>query len=627
MNILDPKEAKVKPLSYINVIYDQPRPRNEWDDTLAIVYRDETDGKKGVHVIRNPKYEWHINKPENWTDVPRKVVSPEQVDKITSNYADVIRDMAKLIDQYEPGTLDWFWSCKKGKQNYLTKRLHLNPNVHGTDLDVRDYYIGQFLAKYPYKDRLNKLTKGYFDIEVDLDKGITPEGTRVEGFPIPEQAFFPINLITCYFDETGEAFTWALVDEANPQLVELMEDDSKSAFEAELADRHSPTCKGGQSSFELLFFDNELEMITHFFATVDNFEPDYMLAWNISFDMITLMNRVLVLNGLNPSTTHNEEQEKILCDVICSEKMRSKGFVNPPFFKKDTRSQDVSDKKDMFDCSSMSCWLDQLQTYASLRKALGKKDSYALDAIVMEELKASKDEMPDGATLRTLPMVDYRAFVQYNVQDVILLHRLEEKNHDVDQMHGIALMTGTRVQRAMSKTVCLRNLFSRILVEKGWLMSNNRNQRYKQYVTNEYGVRVPAPGEESDEKAEKFKGAFVADPELNEAMGILLPSGKRSKYIFVNVIDEDLASLYPSIMIAFNIDVETQYGKLILETPPHDDSETDGERKAREFKDQEDAAAFCESLANGDHYATAVRWLNLPKIEDLLSTMKKEGFE
>ena len=51
----------------------------------------------------------------------------------------------------------------------------------------------------------------------------------------------------------------------------------------------------------------------------------------------------------------------------------------------------------------------------------------------------------------------------------------------------------------------------------------------------------------------------VGDPNLIANVGIEL-GNILSKYIFDNVIDFDLSSLYPSLILAFNIDATTQIG-------------------------------------------------------------------
>jgi len=108
-------------------------------------------------------------------------------------------------------------------------------------------------------------------------------------------------------------------------------------------------------------------------------------------------------------------------------------------------------------------------------------------------------------------------------------------------------MTNTRNIKALKKTICLRNLAIKYYFQQDYILSNNRNKNYG-------GVR-PISG--------KFRGAYVANPKLNKNVGVKI-NGKNSKFVFDLVIDMDLSSLYPSILSAFNIDITTQRGKIIL---------------------------------------------------------------
>lgn len=59
-------------------------------------------------------------------------------------------------------------------------------------------------------------------------------------------------------------------------------------------------------------------------------------------------------------------------------------------------------------------------------------------------------------------------------------------------------------------------------------------------------------------------GGYVADPMLNSNVGVEVVEGLKSRNIFENVCDQDLASLYPSIIISYNLDPATQVGKFFL---------------------------------------------------------------
>jgi DNA polymerase elongation subunit (family B) len=64
-------------------------------------------------------------------------------------------------------------------------------------------------------------------------------------------------------------------------------------------------------------------------------------------------------------------------------------------------------------------------------------------------------------------------------------------------------------------------------------------------------------------KKNKFDGALVADPMLNSNTGIKV-LGMESMFIFDNVVDMDFSSMYPHIIIAFNVAPNCMIGKLIV---------------------------------------------------------------
>lgn len=79
-------------------------------------------------------------------------------------------------------------------------------------------------------------------------------------------------------------------------------------------------------------------------------------------------------------------------------------------------------------------------------------------------------------------------------------------------------------------------------------------------------------------------------------------------YLFENCIDFDLSSLYPSIILAFNISPETCYGKIII-------MNKDGIDIAKEFMDDytsKDYVNFCHV------------WFGTPLVSDLIRKMEEQ---
>ena len=503
--------------------------KDAFDDKLIKILKNETTGEKFHEVVDDPMITFYVNKEDEFLETPVTFIEPDRVDTVKCNYRNLLKQMAYELDEQE-----FLQDCfKSGKPGYARK-MHLNANVHASDMDIQDIYIAKHYDNFPMNESANKLTKSYFDIEVD--------GVDNDGFPDEHVAPCPVNAITHFDAETMTCYTLLLENSANPLIEEFVEEleEFKAELVAKYKEEYSLDIK-----FKIVMYDenDEISLIADYFALINHQKPDFALAWNIKFDFLTLYNRIINLGY---------EVE----DIMCSEDIPYRQC----YMYEDGRHQDPADKTDYIEVSNHTVFKDQMLLFANLRKIFGKRESYALDAICeteIDEQKLTIDPDNEGINIKNFPWKNYRRFVEYNIHDVILLYILEEKNQDIEMLYMVSAMTQTRINHTLKKTVCLKNLASKFIADQGYIMSNNRNQTY--------GADRP--------KSEKFRGAFVANPLLNAAMGKLI-NGLRSRFIHENVIDMDLSSLYPSIILAFNIDVSTQLGKLILLFPDKIPSES-----------------------------------------------------
>ena len=177
---------------------------------------------------------------------------------------------------------------------------------------------------------------------------------------------------------------------------------------------------------------------------------------------------------------------------------------------------------------------------------------------------------------------------------------------------------------------------SRAYVEyfkQGLIIGNNANL--------DYGI-----SREADDKKgkNKFDGALVGDPKLNSFTGIDMFK-MPSKFIFDNCVDFDFSSLYPSIIIGFNIAPNTMIGKLIigksiLDTTndimgdlttiiAHEDDE--GDEEFEELKDETDekydaGKFFVDNFLVCSPIQFGTEWFNLPTVEEMIIMVKDELF-
>lgn len=552
-----------KNLQLINTLYFPKNYETNEDDKIVYIYKDVDTGKKHFSIVEDPEIEFYINKDDKWLERPVNFMKLEDVEKITSKNRYLIKNIAEELGGE---SLTFYKTCmSEGRAGYA-KKLHLNANLHGSDINVTDFYIDKFLTKYGVPET-NKLSKAFFDIEVDLD-GYT-------GFPDENEAPCPVTTNVFFYQDTMTAYVFITRDESNESMMKFESSEVKS-YKKQLIKEFKEEDNVEIKDIVFKFYDEEIDMIQGFFETVNSLKPDFLASWNSKFDLKTLMNRIKKL----------EYDEK---DIICSPDIPFQRC----FYYEDTRNQDFADKGDYFEASSYTNYIDSMLIYANLRKS-NKKESYTLNAIAEEELGKQKVEFDGDETIKTLLRLNFKKFIKYNIYDVLLLYLLEQKTKDIEMIYNVAILTHTRINKALKKTVCLRNLGNVIYRNEGYVMSNNHNTNYG----------------DNREPSEKFRGAFVANPKNNFKMGVKI-NGKFSKFIFDNVIDMDLSALYPSIILAFNIDSSTQFGKLVIKSINESDMFEDNTHE------------YMDYLASRNAVELGNKWFNLPSVEEMVDFINK----
>lgn len=498
-------------------------------DKIMMVYRDLDTNEKFHETIEDPQITYYLTKEDRLLDTPVSYIPEEDVDEFECGSQEVVKSV-----HYNLGLEDEFWDNINNKRFDRNRAIMLNPNVHGADMDIEDFYIGNYYENN--KESGGYLTKAFFDIEVDSINSI--------GFPKPEFAVCPINAISLFSDEKMTLYELLLDQPENQEQITKFKNNMpnfKKRIIKKYKDKYDIDIK-----VKIIFVENEIEYIQSFFELVHLLQPDFLGAWNLTnFDANYIYNRLLTLGVEGgdeytmPDLYPNGKSD--LNDIICDPRLK----YHYAKLKLDEKNQDPADKGSWFYCADYTNWVDMLLLFANLRKTAGKRDSYALDDIAQEEIGAEKLHFKDpDTTIKNSCYKDYEEFVEYNMHDSVLLYLIERKNKDFDMLYTVAAKTQTRMSCALKKTICIKNLARKFYRENGLIMSDNHNTKY---------------GEINRKTKKEFRGAFVGDPNLIANVGIQL-GNILSKYIFDNVIDFDLSSLYPSLILAFNIDATTQIG-------------------------------------------------------------------
>ena len=245
--------------------------------------------------------------------------------------------------------------------------------------------------------------------------------------------------------------------------------------------------------------DDEGDLLEHFLADWVKTSPDGMTGWNItSYDIPYMYNRIL----------------KRL-DKKRANKLSPFGVVRPVTLHR-------------FDQEYVSyriAGVNNLDYQALYRKnVLEPLESYRLDYIAEIELNERKLDYSEYRNLWEMYEKNHQKFMEYNIHDVRLVDKLEIKKRIIDLQQIVAYRSKVNMEDVMAQT-------------RTWdaIIYNHLRDR-----------KIVVPMREVEDKDTQYAGAFVKEP----APGM-----------YKWVVSFDVNSLYPSLIAALNIGVETKYDR------------------------------------------------------------------
>ena len=174
----------------------------------------------------------------------------------------------------------------------------------------------------------------------------------------------------------------------------------------------------------------------------------------------------------------------------------------------------------------ISC-IDYLEIYRKFCTTL--RESYKLGAIAELEIGETKTDYGEQ-NLSSLADTNWNLFVEYNVQDVNLLVKLEDKLRYIELLRMLAYSGCTTFERALGTVSIVTGLCA--------IKARGKKKRIPTFNR-----------EDSDGKNE---GAYVGDPQQG---------------FQEHIVSFDANSLYPNTMITLNLSPETKVAKIIDQTP------------------------------------------------------------
>lgn len=330
----------------------------------------------------------------------------------------------------------------------------------------------QFLIDM-YKDKNGDPTFSQFPLKIFL-LDIEVDTTCDPGhFPTPERAAVPINLITVFDTLTKTTHTWGL----------------KESYEPTLPDCIYHRCK------------NEQDLILQFVDFWKSDYPDIASGWNSSgFDFPYIINRFMKIFG--------DDFVKQLSPV---DSIRSRKVFN-----------DSGKELTIWSIGGIAL-IDYMELYKTFSP--GEKESFSLNYISELELGEGKIAY-NAVSLGELAHTDWKLFVDYNIQDVHLLVKLEEKLKFLEIARMLSYKGCTNFEAALGKVAIVTGAVAIQASAQGYVIPTFPNKMER----------------------ESYEGGFVRDPE---------------KGIQKAIVSFDVNSLYPNTIITLNISPETKLGKVI----------------------------------------------------------------
>lgn len=568
-------------LTIMNVFYTRPI-RNEetgkYDkDYLVIIFKNNDTGKKEIRIDIEPEYTWYLLKKEYQTEHNLAFIEKDKVEPITCKYKDIKLSIAK-----ETGNEDLY------KQNMYSGNFRLNdaffahPRSFAADMNILNYTRSRFAEIY--KNPVIPIDIFFFDIESDIIDSISDNVTIGE---------CPVNAITGYYSKTNTLYNFVLRNKRNKQIQEL-EDDMKKDFkkykekvrffiEYDLGSKEKVSkYKLDNVELSVGFFDDELSLILEFFKLVHSLSPDIVTAYNISYDLPSLIER-LKANGADPR------------DVICDQDI-------PPQYRfceyilDEKNLNNLEERGDFANISARSTYLDQMITYASRRKGQSAIESNKLDYVGTLECGVRKLDYHEITTdIGKLPYLNFYIFWLYNIIDVVVQVCIEAQTDDLKYVFNNVIEMNTPFQKIFRQT----NYLGTKAVEF-----------YKHHEGVIIGNNINRFGKKPDEK---FSGAFVADPTKISDKNKVRINGQPI-YKYNNGNDFDYKRLYPSLMQEFNMATNTQVGKIFIDDPPYKDPE---------YLKLSPGGTFTENLASYNYIEFCHRWLGMMDVEEILQEIPK----
>jgi DNA polymerase elongation subunit (family B) len=250
-----------------------------------------------------------------------------------------------------------------------------------------------------------------------------------------------------------------------------------------------------QEDIKVFEFQEEETLLKKFIEYFSDNYPDVVSGWNIRFfDFPYLIKRIQVVLG--------KKQAKMLSPW---------GILKERFVTRNDREEIA------YDLVGISM-LDYYELYKTFTYV--NQESYSLNHISYVELGEKKLSYSEYESFTEFYKKDFQRFIEYNIRDVYLVQKLEQKLKLIELALALSYSAGVNHQ----------DVFSQV---RTWdvIIYN--------YLSKQ---NIVVPPKKKGRKDEQYAGAYVKEPLV----------GKHNW-----VVSFDLNSLYPHLIMQYNISPET----------------------------------------------------------------------
>jgi len=253
----------------------------------------------------------------------------------------------------------------------------------------------------------------------------------------------------------------------------------------------------GDENIQYFHCQNEVHLLKTFIEEYRKVMPDIITGWNVdTFDITYLMNRIT----------------KVIDE-------RTANQLSPWAITSSREWETFGNKQQSYNLVGVET-IDYLKLYRNF--TFKNRDSYKLENISQIELGTGKIDYSEFGAMHLFYKENYQKFLEYNVRDVDLVEQLDNK---------LGLM-GLMCQMAYTAKCNYSDTFGMV---KYWdiLIYNRLRQQ-----------NIMVPPKPHGNKSSKFIGAYVKDPQVG---------------LHEWVMSFDLNSLYPHLIMQYNISPETMH--------------------------------------------------------------------